>query len=175
MPCLVTGYQAYVELAHLVPKTEWEWFASNQMRRHNDKSFVEGEVATNDVRNAIPLCVHIRKCFDDKKFAIVPKHGQWTTHFLTETASLTSLHHNTTVQLDPIVSSAFVLARLAAAVLPLHSSDFLRTGAERFVTLLDSNARTWTTARKDWGTAAFTTKEDRILYDGMRLTTLPAR
>ncbi|KAI9825154.1 MAG: hypothetical protein M1826_007079 [Phylliscum demangeonii] len=148
MPCLVTGYEDYVERAHLVPRSEWKWFASNGLRKYNYKSHVKEEAATNDVRNVIPLCVHVHKCFDEKKFAIVPKEGQWAAHFLSGTATLGRLHHNTALELDPIISSASVLARLAWAVLPLLEETFLRIdAAERVVTLLNSTTQTWTTER----------------------------
>ncbi|KAI9824529.1 MAG: hypothetical protein M1826_007319 [Phylliscum demangeonii] len=145
MLCLVTGYREFVQRAHLVPQTEWEWFAINRLRNYNHDTIVEGMAATDDVRNAVPLCVHIHMSFDDKAFGIVPKQGQWRTHYLTETRSLSRMHHNTTIQLDPIVSPAFVLARLAWAVLPFHAAVFyVDDPTKRVVTLRDPTTETWT-------------------------------
>ncbi|KAI9812111.1 MAG: hypothetical protein M1826_002941 [Phylliscum demangeonii] len=147
MPCLVTGYREVVQRAHLVPRNEWKWFIGKGLRKYNHDVRVEGMTASDDGQNAVPLCAHIHIRFDDKAFGIVRKLGQWTTLYLTETRSLSRLHHNTTILLDPVVSPAFVLARLAWAVLPFNGVFFSDEDAERVVTLLDPTTKTWTAHR----------------------------
>lgn len=62
----------YFESAHLVPRSEADWFETNGMGEYNLSQTPLGDWMLDDVRNAIALRKDIHNAFDDRKFIIVP-------------------------------------------------------------------------------------------------------
>ena len=70
--------------------------------------------------------------FDDCKFVIARKGGQWVAHFLEPTYDLGQLYHNRPVEIPRGVRTEFILARFAWAIFPLVKR-FVEHGPERSV------------------------------------------
>jgi hypothetical protein len=66
----------YYESAHLVPRSEADWFQTNGIREYNLSQTLVGEWMVDDVRNVITLRRDIHSAFDDHKFIIVPKQSR---------------------------------------------------------------------------------------------------
>lgn len=121
--CRVSGRRGadYYESAHLVPRSDADWFQINGMGEYNLSQTLLGEWMVDDVRNAIALRRDIHAAFDDRKFVIVPKQSKWVVHFLGQTNSLGDDFHNTHIELKGI-SPQFLYARFAWTIFPLLSS-----------------------------------------------------
>jgi len=130
--CVMTHFVECTEVSHLVPKTEKAWFKDEEMHKYNLKrNLAEGQ-DIDDTRNAITLRQDLHSTFDKGYFAFVPKCGKWVSHFLQESDDFGPTYHDTTVDFHPQVSTTFLLARFAWAILPL-ATLFLKTNYPRTV------------------------------------------
>ena len=128
--CIVTGYEDYVEKAHLCPKQEFPWFISNGMGKYNDNRDLSGGWLMDDRTNAVLLRQDLHSSFDDRKFVVVPTVSGWIVHFLEWTKDQGPMYHNTPVSIHAGVSPSFLLARFAWAIFPLMR-NFLDQGLSR--------------------------------------------
>ncbi|KAJ9634067.1 hypothetical protein H2199_009140 [Coniosporium tulheliwenetii] len=126
--CVISKDQDYVEKAHLCPQSEAEWFRINGMGDYNLNDTLADEVITDDISNAIGLRPDIHKAFDDRRFVIVRKHGQWVVHFINLTQNLGRRYHNIPLKLQTGVSARCLLIRFAWAIFP-SVKKFLTRGA----------------------------------------------
>ncbi|KAH6631939.1 hypothetical protein F5144DRAFT_612484 [Chaetomium tenue] len=113
--CRLTNHSLGTESAHLIPQTEFSWFADNAMFRYA----LWGDcVTTDDPRNAVLLRSDIQTLFNAQRFVLVPKKGAWVSHVLygSPNDEMATLYHN--VELQPLkeVAVEFLLARFAWAV-----------------------------------------------------------
>ena len=111
----------YFSRAHLVPRSEKDWFETSGMEEYNLNRQLSRDWMLDDVRNAIALRSDIHLAFDDRKFVIVPKESKWVVQFLGQTNGLGHEFHNTHIRLKGI-SSQFLYARFAWTIFPLLSS-----------------------------------------------------
>ncbi|GAB1311872.1 hypothetical protein MFIFM68171_02082 [Madurella fahalii] len=113
--CRLTNHSLGTESAHLVPRTEYSWFADNAMLRYAEWP---DRITTDDPRNIILLRSDVHKLFDARRFVLVPKQGVWTSHvpFGKPDDELIALYHN--VELQPLkqVAVEFLFARFAWAI-----------------------------------------------------------
>lgn len=130
--CCVSSHRGYAERAHLVPRSESDWFHANQMRRYNTNLLLTGDQITDDINNAIALRSDLHTCFDEKRFVFIPKQSRWTVHFLQPTDELGRMYHNTVTELDPKISHALLFARFAYAIFA-GIIAFIQTGPARTV------------------------------------------
>ncbi|KAJ9654759.1 hypothetical protein H2201_008950 [Coniosporium apollinis] len=130
--CVISKDQDYVEKAHLCPQSEAEWFRINGMGDYNLNDTLADEVITDDISNAIGLRPDIHKAFDDRRFVIVRKHGQWVVHFINLTQNLGRRYHNIPLKLQTGVSARCLLIRFAWAIFP-SVKKFLTRGASHAV------------------------------------------
>lgn len=136
--CIVSSYRDYIERAHLCPRHELDWFRKNGMRRYNARLDISGDFITDDIANALAMRADIHRAFDDCKFILTRKRGEWAIHFLEQTYDLGRMYHNQTVKLVG-VSPEFLLARFAWAIFPLVKA-FVEQGPERVVKVREQHA-----------------------------------
>ncbi|KAH7119530.1 hypothetical protein B0J11DRAFT_63415 [Dendryphion nanum] len=108
------------------------------MRRYNARLDISGDFITDDIANALAMRADIHRAFDDCKFILTRKRGEWTIHFLEKTYDLGRMYHNQTVKLVG-VSPEFLLARFAWAIFPLVKA-FVEQGPERVVKVREQHA-----------------------------------
>jgi hypothetical protein len=104
------------------------------MDRYNSQLELSGDVATDDMANAIALRPDIYKAFDQGYFLITRKKKSWVPHFLRITHDLGSDYHQVPLDINPSVAPEFMLVRFAWTIFPLVRS-FLERGGERLVTV----------------------------------------
>ncbi|KAH6634763.1 hypothetical protein B0J18DRAFT_30163 [Chaetomium sp. MPI-SDFR-AT-0129] len=127
--CRISGYCDAVEVAHLVPLADGNWFRSNRMERYC--SLPADPHPINDERNLILLRRDLHHLFDTRRFTFVAKSifaqpllppaahaptAQLALHVMLPSGSdqLPGLYHNRTLQ-DPVrdVAVEFLFARFA--------------------------------------------------------------
>lgn len=127
--CCITGFTKPTEEAHLVPGKDQIWYMRNDMHRYGAGPFpnIDNEV------NIAPIRRDLHYMFDDRMFAIVPRHSQLTTHLLLEEAAdFWPTCHNILVQrLDPRCT-LYIFARFAWTVL-FQVKMFVCGGRSRWV------------------------------------------
>ncbi|OAA35634.1 hypothetical protein BBO_08663 [Beauveria brongniartii RCEF 3172] len=128
--CRVTLSTLGTEVAHLIPRRENAWFASNEMARYSSQTLATAGL-TNDARNAILLCSNIHSTFNQRRFVFVPKHGSWVIHVLSGMSGdeLVDVYHNAQPQQLSGIAVEYLFARFAWTV--LSSGMFLHTGVPR--------------------------------------------
>jgi hypothetical protein len=67
----------YFTRAHLVPRSEKDWFETSGMEEYNLNRQLSRDWMLDGVRNAIALRNDIHLAFDDRKFVIVLKQSKW--------------------------------------------------------------------------------------------------
>lgn len=129
--CRVSSSKLGIEIAHLIPRSEDAWFATNQMSQYSSRPDAFTTNLTDDVRNAILLCANIRYTFEMRRFALVPKRGSWAIHVLSGLPGdeLAAVYHNVKPQQLSGIAVEFLFARFAWTV--LAQSVFLRAGVTR--------------------------------------------
>lgn len=130
--CVISKQRDCVEKGHLCPRSEVKWFDLNAMSQYNLNRQLIQDAVVDDISNVIALRSDIHTTFDDRKFIIVPKKGQWVVHFTDLTSDLGRLYHNTPLRLHQDISSKCLLVRFAWAIFP-SVMKFLATGAGRMV------------------------------------------
>ncbi|KAJ9633805.1 hypothetical protein H2199_009218 [Coniosporium tulheliwenetii] len=130
--CVISKQGDCVEKGHLCPRSEVKWFDLNGMSQYNLNRQLIQDAVVDDISNVIALRSDIHTTFDDRKFVIAPKKGQWVVHFTDLTSDLGRLYHNTPLGLHQDVSSKCLLVRFAWAIFP-SVMKFLATGAGRMV------------------------------------------
>jgi HNH endonuclease len=133
--CCVSGYLDGVESAHVCPQEEETWFMEQEMDRYLPPWSSSGAKIMNNPANMLTLRGDIHRVLDGRKFAFTRKKGFWVSHFLMTTANLGFDLHNQEVDIP--VHPAFVLSRLAWAVLP-RIETFLRRWEPRLVRVRQS-------------------------------------
>ncbi|KAI6564719.1 hypothetical protein MCOR04_009048, partial [Pyricularia oryzae] len=120
--CRISGYIDAVELAHLIPVKEKEWFVSNQMSKYCRFTTSQHRMLSDD-QNIILLRSDLHHLFDARRIALVPKQIDIDTsrppklllHVLEPGSSmqLAPLYHNRCLQQIRGVSKEFLFARFA--------------------------------------------------------------
>jgi HNH endonuclease len=138
--CRVTKHHTGVEVAHLCPKHEMDWFRLNTMSIYNTNRSLDLANLTNDPANAFLLRSDLHLAFDNRQFAFFPKNSQgYAVHMLESSSDIRPIYHNTLVH--PILDCAiqFVYARFAWAIFPSLSTFLSRPGVKRTVVRLRSD------------------------------------
>jgi hypothetical protein len=114
--CRITSWGLPVEIAHIVPLAESEWWRRNRMALFARRPEVSSE--TNCVENALLLREDVHTLWDRQKFCIVPKAGRWVAHVIDNatTRELEETYHN--IPLQPLlqVCPTYLLARFALCI-----------------------------------------------------------
>ncbi|KAK3638524.1 hypothetical protein LTR56_012996 [Elasticomyces elasticus] len=148
-----TGHQdlrpaEIAEYAHIIPKSERDWFARNGMRRYGNLRQRTGEDLQDDSDNIILLRSDVRDMWDNHDFVFVPKcafdglnarstghRNAFFAHVLHGSTELLALYHN--LETQPLaVPSQYLIARLAWAIFP-DMQDFLLAHQKRLLVVRD--------------------------------------
>ncbi|KAK4889768.1 hypothetical protein LTR27_011480 [Elasticomyces elasticus] len=153
--CRLTNHREIAEYAHIIPKSERNWFARNGMGRYGNLRRCTGEDRQDDSDNIILLRSDVRDMWDNHDFVFVPKSAfdglsagftghcnAFVAHVLHGSTELLALYHN--LETQPLaVPSQYLMARLAWAIFP-DMQDFLSADQKRLLVckaLLDSRRR----------------------------------
>ena len=142
--CRVTNNIIECDVAHLCPKSEINWFRSNDMEQYVSQQSRTGD-AIDDPANALLLRSDIHRSFDELQFVFVPKaDGVLVTHVLASVHELRNLYHNATLH-QVGASPQFLLARFAWAIFP-YVTAFLQKGQKRLLKLATQQEERWVEA-----------------------------
>jgi hypothetical protein len=161
--CRLSGCREQLQVAHVVPQSEVDWWRANDMSRYNI-----GTTATlDDTANALLLRADLHIAFDKPRVAFVPKpvtdgSMRLVAHLLEYSPELEHLYHNR--ELHPAaVGIEMLYARFAWSIftlldafleckiarrLALRASDARLVDARGFVTAASCELFTSTSARK---------------------------
>lgn len=133
--CRITDSRDSTGNAHIVPRSEREWFARNAMHHYNS-ALQSTSDQIDDVRNGFLMRRDLHHAFDKSVFCLAVKEGKVVSHFLERTYEIGPMYHNTTFRLpeaDPSVE--FVWARFAWSIFPAVGSFARASG--RFIKRAD--------------------------------------
>lgn len=133
--CRITASHFPLEISHIIPVKQAEWWLTNSMFRHAAEPALS--MATDCSDNALLLRKDVHHLWDDHKFAIVPKKNKWACHVLANppTTELRKKYHNLEIQPLAGVALEFLFARFALAVFN-YLNVFLQAGVERTLVLV---------------------------------------
>jgi hypothetical protein len=138
--CRLSGCREQLQVAHVVPQSELDWWRANDMSRYNT-----GSAATlDDTANALLLRADLHMAFDKPRIAFVPKPAtdgsmRLVAHLLEHSPELKHLYHNR--ELHPTAVGVDMLyARFAWSVFTLLDA-FLECKIDRRLALRASDAR----------------------------------
>ncbi|KAK3615766.1 hypothetical protein LTR56_026391 [Elasticomyces elasticus] len=147
--CRLTNCREVTEYAHIIPKSEGDWFARNNLgRKYGSLGRHAGEDRKDDSDNIILLRSDVHTMWDNRDFVLVPKcicggddagltgrRIAFVAHVLHESTELLALYHN--LETQPLaVPKQYFLARLGRAIFP-SMKDFLLAGRPRLLTVID--------------------------------------
>ncbi|KAF1828445.1 hypothetical protein BDW02DRAFT_652052 [Decorospora gaudefroyi] len=138
--CRLSGCREQLQVAHVVPQAELDWWRANEMSRYNT-----GSTSTlDDTANAVLLRADLHIAFDKPRIAFVPKPAgdggdmRLVAHLLEYSPELEHLYHNR--ELHPTAVGVDMLyARFAWSVFSLLDA-FLECKTDRRLALRTSDA-----------------------------------
>ena len=140
--CRISSHKTGVEVAHLCPRNEIDWFTRNHMYRWNSVQGLDGDSLTNDPSNLLLLRADLHKSFDQRHFIFFPKcANSYVIHMLAQTLDIGQLYHNVRLASIPKCNLRFLYTRFAWAILPLLSG-FLSAPGTRRVVRIDNAGKT---------------------------------
>jgi len=139
--CCVTG-EDFTQKAHLIPKTEWEWWIENGMSDHAGTSGVTRATATIGQEmlvpgNLIPLSDGLHRMWDNDFFCLFPLKaldGRWRLHclFMLPLQKMVRIHHRRPVRGGMSdVSAGCAWARFVFSVCHKYETTFLAKRTRR--------------------------------------------
>ena len=139
--CCMTG-EDFTQRAHLIPKTEWEWWADNNMSDYAGTSGVTRATATIGQEmlvpgNLISLSDGLHRLWDYGFFCLFPlkmPDGQWRLHslFILPLQKMVRLHHRRPLRGGLAdVSPACAWARFVFSVCRKYETTFLAKRVSR--------------------------------------------
>ncbi|KAH6510836.1 hypothetical protein HBI81_252900 [Parastagonospora nodorum] len=133
--CRISGYREELQVAHIVPQAELDWWMANSMSQYN-RSSTSG---LDDTGNAMFLQASLHIAFDRPRFVFVPKPSgddggmRLVLHLLEASAEFEHLYHNCELhQSDVGIETLF--ARFAWTLFPLLEA-FLSCKEDRRLTV----------------------------------------
>jgi hypothetical protein len=138
--CRLSGCREQLQVAHVVPQSEVDWWRANDMSRYNT-----GSAATlDDTANALLLRADLHIAFDKPRIALVPKPAtngsmRLVAHLLEYSPELEHLYHNRELHTSA-VGVDMLYARFAWSVFTLLDA-FLECKIDRRLALRASDAR----------------------------------
>lgn len=141
----MTSNRIECDVAHLCPRSEADWFRSNDMDQYVSQRNRVGTIAIDDPANSLLLRADLHCSFDKLQFIFVPKaSGVLVTHILNENIELCSLYHNATLH-QAGVGPQFLFARFAWAIFPVLKG-FIQKGQRRLLKLATEQEERWVDA-----------------------------
>lgn len=135
--CRITERALAAQDAHIIPKEEKPWFASNEMEQYGTLSTRSGDSVADTLSNIIRLRSDAHYLWDKSDFSIVPRRNDhsvggasWYTQVLNDGEELHKHWHGVKLQSLAGRPLQYLFARFAFDVFPrLHT--FLHAGRER--------------------------------------------
>jgi hypothetical protein len=133
--CRLTNEVETCEHAHLVPKSQEDWFSHNGMPDYNIMT-ISGSAGVDHISNQCRIRQDLHIAFDRKKFVFVPKRDpEGNTHLLIHlikpSKQYAQLFQNVRLQ-DMRVSKEHLFARFAYSIFGTDSvNEFLSMGVSR--------------------------------------------
>jgi hypothetical protein len=118
--CRISGYREELQVAHIVPQAEVDWWKANSMSNYN-RSLTSG---MDDTANAMFLTASLHIAFDRPRFVFVPKPSsddgkmRLVLHLLEPSAEFEHLYHNRELHQSD-VGVEMLFARFAWTLFPL--------------------------------------------------------
>ena len=135
--CRITERRLATLDAHVIPKEEKPWFATNEMEQYGMLSTRSGDTVADTLSNILRLRSDAHFIWDKSEFSIVPRRNDpsargasWYTQVLNDGEELHEYWHG--IELQPLAGrpAQYLYARFAWDIFPrLHT--FLRAGRER--------------------------------------------
>lgn len=122
--CRISNHATGVQVAHICPEHERDWFMSNSMPQYNSNTSLDPQNLLNDPSNLILLRSDLHTAFDDRKFVIYPKDGNadsFVVHMLEPTSDIGPLYHNSRTHPIHACRIQFLYARFAWSIFPAIS------------------------------------------------------
>lgn len=133
--CRISGYREELQVAHIVPQAELDWWMANSMSQYN-RSLTSG---MDDTGNAMLLQASLHIAFDRPRFVFVPKPSgndggmRLVLHLLEPSAEFEYLYHNRELHQSD-VGVEMLFARFAWTLFPLLEA-FLSCKEDRRLTV----------------------------------------
>ncbi|KAL1796175.1 hypothetical protein ACET3X_004715 [Alternaria dauci] len=124
--CRISGYREELQVAHIVPQAEGDWWQANSMSNYN-RSLTSG---TDDTANAMFLTASFHIAFDRPRFVFVPKPSsddgkmRLVLHLLEPSPEFEHLYHNRELHQSD-VGVEMLFARFAWTLFPLLDAFLL--------------------------------------------------
>ena len=117
--CRITGHKEELQVAHLVPQAELDWWHANDMARYNNGQ----GYSLDDTANVMLLRADLHIAFDKPRFVFVPKPSdgcgiRLVFHLLGSSDEYEHYHHNRELH-ESKVSADLLFARFAWTLFPL--------------------------------------------------------
>lgn len=154
--CRITESRDLVENAHIILRSERDWFIREGMDMYNSATDLPLDHITDDIKNGFLLRRDLHYAFDSSLFCLAVKEGKVVVHFLRRTYEVGAYYRNVEFRL-PAGETAleFIWARFAWIVIPLIAK-FASSG-NRLVKLADGQTRRVGTKVPNTGDASTTT------------------
>ncbi|EDU47324.1 HNH-2 domain-containing protein [Pyrenophora tritici-repentis] len=133
--CRISGYREELQVAHIVPQAELDWWMANSMSQYNRSS----TSSMDDTGNAMLLQASLHIAFDRPRFVFVPKPSgnddgmRLVLHLLEPSAEFAHLYHNRELHQSD-VGVEMLFARFAWTLFPLLEA-FLSCKKDRRLTV----------------------------------------
>lgn len=117
--CRITDSRDLVENAHIIPRSEREWFVREGMDTYNSAPDLPPHHIVDDIKNGFLLRRDLHSAFDTNLFCLAVKDGKVVVHFLKRTYEIGAYYHNLEFRLpagEPALE--FMWARFAWSVIP---------------------------------------------------------
>lgn len=131
--CRLTDFCMGCDYAHLIPVSEKDWFAENDLQQYFPSSRRGRDTVDLSV-NTILLRTDVHRLYDGMRWSIVPKSGSLVAHITQHSAELEQEYHN--VPLQPLrgIVPEYLYARFAWDITP-NMLGFLQAGQERYLAI----------------------------------------
>lgn len=137
--CRISNHATGVQVAHICPEHERDWFMSNSMPQYNSNISLDPQNLLNDMSNLILLRSDLHTAFDDRKFVIYPKDGNvdsFVVHMLEPTSDIGSLYHNSRTHPIHACRIQFLYARFAWSIFPAISGFLSNSSINKAVIMV---------------------------------------
>ena len=142
--CCITGEDGGVERAHLVEKTEWQWWIENNMTEHSSTAGLTRGTETIGLEmsvpgNLIPLSGGLHRIWDSNFFCLFPlrmANGTWRLHciFVQPLEKAVRNHHRRPLRGGlRHTSAACAYSRFVSCIYRKYESTFLAKPVTRFL------------------------------------------